>query len=427
MISRRVATGTLWGRAGLLAHASLFLFVVVCAFSSANANEGFSAWLAGIRDEAAKPPYNVSRATFDAAFKGVEPDYKLPDLVVPGRPPPASSGQAEFIKPPQAYLDRSYLQKLAAEGRSLAARHAAALDRIEAEIGVDRQVVLAIWGRETAYGSHKLPHYAIRVLATQAYVGRRKDLFRTELLFALKMLEDRIVTIDAMRSSWAGAMGLTQFMPSEFYQSARSLSSGRPDLFNSVPDALASAAEQLRQKGWIKGLPWGFEVVVPPKADCGLEGPTQARKLSEWAAMGFTRTRGRRFPAEFSDTEAYLMSPGGAHGPAFLVTENYKVIRRYNMSDLYATFVGHLADRIAGGGDFDTPWRDIVQIAENDVAQIQRHLQARGLAIDKIDGKVGSNTRMLIGTYQRQNRLNVDCWPSSGLLQHLSAARSTLQ
>jgi lytic murein transglycosylase len=388
----------------------------------AQADDGFAAWLAGLREEASRPPYNVSRATFDMAFRGVTPDLKLPDLALPGRPPPKSSGQAEFIKPPQAYLDRGLLERLGAEGRSLAVKHKSALDRIEAEVGVERAIVLAIWGRETAYGSHKLPHYAIRVLATQAYVGRRKELFRVELLYALKMLEDRIVTVETMRSSWAGAMGLTQFMPSEFYQSARSLDGGRPDLFNSVPDALTSAAEQLRVKGWVKGLPWGFEVVVPQGADCGLEGPLQARKFSEWAKLGFTRTRGRPLPPEFAGAEAYLMSPGGGHGPAFLVTENYKVIRRYNTSDLYATFVGHLADRIAGGGDFDTRWRDITQIPESDVAAIQRQLQARGLSIDKIDGKVGSNTRMLIGTYQRQNRLPVDCWPSTSLLQHLSAA-----
>lgn len=412
--------------AGVLAWA----FVICCTVSwaaatPARSDTAFQSWLTSLRAEAAAPPYNVSAATFTSAFKGVEPDLRLPDLLIPGRAPPPSSGQAEFVKPPQAYLDRAYLSRLGSEGRTLAVRHAATLDRIENEIGVDRHVVLAIWGRETAFGRHKLPHYTIRALATQAYVGRRKELFRTELLFALKMLEDRIVTVEGMRSSWAGAMGLTQFMPSEFYQSARALDGGKPDLFNSVPDALASAAEQLRQKGWVKGLPWGMEVVVPQGADCGLEGPTQARSLGEWARLGFTRTRGRPLPTGLGNREAYLMSPGGAHGPSFLVTENYKVIRRYNMSDLYATFVGNLADRISGGGDFDRPWRDITQIPERDVALIQKQLQGRGLAIDKIDGKVGSNTRKLIGAYQRQHGLTVDCWPTAALLRHLTSGAAS--
>jgi lytic murein transglycosylase len=401
---------------------ALVSWIALLATPAAKADPAFREWVAALKPEAMAAPYNVSAAVFDRAFDGVMPDLRLPDLIIPGRPRPASSGQAEFVKPPQAYLDRRYLQKLGEEGRELAARHDATLDKIETVVGVDRNILLAIWGRETAFGKHRLPHHAIRALATQAYTGRRKDLFRTELLFALKMIQDGIVRLEDMRASWAGAMGLTQFMPSEFFQSARSIDGGKPDLFNSVPDALASAAEQLRQKGWIKGLPWGFEVVVPPRADCALEGPTQARKLSEWAKLGFMRTRGRPLPREHADIEAYLMSPGGALGPAFLVTENYKVIRRYNMSDLYATFVGHLSDRIGGGGDFDTPWRNIADIPEADVAAIQTRLKDRGLPIDKIDGKVGSNTRMLIGTYQRRASLPVDCWPTDGLLRHLSGA-----
>ncbi|MFZ4808286.1 MAG: lytic murein transglycosylase [Hyphomicrobiaceae bacterium] len=418
MAKSRTSLG--WRRAGIALRALAVFVLALAGPSAAHADAAFERWLAGVRAEAAAPPYNVSPAVLESAFKGVTPDLKLPDLVLPGQTP-KSSGQAEFTKSPRAYLDPVLLSRLGSQGRDLVRQHAATVDRIESVIGVDRHIVLAIWGRETAFGTHKLPHYAIRVLATQAYLGRRKDLFRTELLFALKMLEDRIVTVDAMRSSWAGAMGLTQFMPSEFYQSARSLDGRRPDLFRSIPDALASAAEQLRLKGWVTGLPWGFEVVVPAGADCALEGPDQARPLSAWARLGFKRTGNRPLPAAHQSAEAYLMSPAGAFGPAFLVTENYKVIRRYNMSDLYATFVGHLADRIAGGGDFDTPWKEIAAMPESEVAAIQQHLQRRGLAIEKIDGKVGSNTRRLIGTYQRQSKLAVDCWPTRGLLQHLTA------
>ncbi|MEQ1649932.1 MAG: peptidoglycan-binding protein, partial [Hyphomicrobiaceae bacterium] len=252
------------------------------------------------------------------------------------------------------------------------------------------------------------------------YVGRRKDMFRTEFLFALKMVEDKLGTPETMRSSWAGAMGLTQFMPSEFYSSLKGLGGGRPDLFNSAPDALASAAHQLKQKGWVTGVPWGYEVVLPVGQDCGLEGPLQERKIADWVKLGFGRADGRAFSAAERDVVAYLMSPGGAYGPAFLVTENYKVIRRYNTSDLYATFVGNLADRIAGGGDFRRPWSEIVQLREIEVRAIQERLKAQGFAVEKIDGKTGSNTRAVIGAYQKRVGGKVDCWPTTSLLQSLN-------
>ena len=386
------------------------------------ADTSFQAFLAGLWPEASQPPYAISRSTFDRALAGVTPDLSLPDLEIPGRPAPKSSGQAEFIRPPQSYLDRAQLTGLAKQGRALAVQHAAALRRIEAEIGVEGSIVLAIWGRETAFGTYKLPHNALRVLATQAYVGRRKETFRKELLYALKMVEDRIVEPEAMRASWAGAMGLTQFMPSEFYTSLKGLDGDRPDLFRSAPDALASAANQLKQKGWVKGLPWGFEVDIPAGADCAYEGPQQSRTLGEWAKLGFRRSDGAPLDKVGAATEAYLMSPGGAYGPSFLVTENYKVIRRYNTSDLYATFVGTLADRIATGTEFKRSWSDIQQLTERDVADIQGRLKARGVAIEKLDGKTGSNTRAAIGAFQRRAGLKVDCWPTAALLETLKGA-----
>jgi lytic murein transglycosylase len=389
------------------------------------ADTNFRAFLDGLWPDASKPPYSISRPTFDRALAGLAPDYALPDLEIPGRPKPASSGQAEFIRPPQAYLDEKQLGSLAQQGRALAVQQAGALKRIEAEIGVAGPIVLAIWGRETAYGTYKLPHNALTVLATQAYVGRRKDTFRSELLYALKLVEDKIVEPQAMRASWAGAMGLTQFMPSEFYSSLKGLNGGRPDLFHSAPDALASAANQLALKGWVRGLPWGFEVDIPQGADCALEGPLQARPLAQWTKMGFKRSDGGAFTGLPPETELYLMSPGGAFGPAFLVSENYKVIRRYNTSDLYATFVGTLADRIAGGPGFKRAWRDIKQLTEREVAEIQQRLKERGAAIEKLDGKTGSNTRAEIGAYQRRVGVAVDCWPTASLLQTLRSAAGT--
>ncbi|HZA00993.1 MAG TPA: lytic murein transglycosylase [Hyphomicrobiaceae bacterium] len=390
---------------------------------SARGEEGFRRWLEGLWPEARD--FGISRTTFDSAFRGVHPDPRLPDLAIAGRRGPGVKGQAEFIKTPQDYLSKTYLTTLAERGKGLLAEHAQTLMQVEREVGVERHVVLAIWGRETAYGTHRLPHSALRVLATQAYLGRRKDLFRKELLYALRLLEERVAAPETLRSSWAGAIGLTQFMPSDYYRSAYDLDKdGRKDIWNSVPDALASAANQLKQKGWVAGQTWGYEVRLSPQVDCALEGPLNARSVSEWVRLGLRPAHDLRFRADQLEPEAYLMMPGGAYGPAFLALENFKVIRRYNQSDLYAVFVGHLADRIAGGGDFETPWRNVSQVAPRDIEDIQRRLQVEGYAVDKIDGKIGSNTRAQIGAYQKAHGLRVDCWPSEALLKNLRTLAS---
>lgn len=400
--------------AGALVVASLIAAPVACAQQDGS----FQKFIEGVWPDAQTA--GVSRATFDRAFKGVTPDLSLPDLVLPGKQPSQSRGQAEFVRPPQDYLNRAQLIQLATNGRAFMAKHLPWLEKIEKEIGVERHVVMGIWGRETAYGTHKLPHYAIRVLATQAWTGRRKEMFRNELVAGLKLIEDKVITIEAMRSSWAGALGLPQFMPSELALHAYDLDGdGKKDIWNSVPDALASAAKQLKAKGWVLGVPWGFEVVLPAKVDCALEGPVDERPLAEWAKLGVKRGDGKPFPKGLEARLAYLMSPGGTHGPIFLATENFKVIRAYNTSDLYAVFVGHLSDRIAGGGDFATPWRGIVQMPTAEIEETQRRLKERGFAIEKIDGKIGSNTRRQIGQFQRRAGLQVDCWPGQPTLTRL--------
>jgi lytic murein transglycosylase len=410
-----------WGFIGAAVRtASLVIGVLVLIGPAHAADAAFRAWIEALRPEA--EALGVSRATFDTAFRGLEPDLTIPDLEIPGRPARDASGQAEFTRAPSEYLDKAYLMRLAADGKVLLAKHQATLEKIERDIGVDRYSVLAIWGRETAYGAHKEGHDAIRVLATLAYVGRRKDLFRTELLAALRMLQAGVPRAK-MRSSWAGAMGLTQFMPSEYFTHAHDLDGdGDTDIFNSIPDALASAARQLKGKGWVPGQTWGYEVRLSPRTDCSLEGPTQARPIAEWAKLGVMRARGRPWTEKELSLEAYLMSPAGGYGPSFLVLENYKVIRLYNMSDLYAVFVGHLADRIAGGGDFETPWGGVAPQKTRTISEIQERLKAQGYEVEKIDGKVGSNTRKLIGTYQRTNKLKVDCWPTDAVLAHLRAS-----
>ena len=383
----------------------------------AQSADGFRRFLEELWPEA--QAMGISRATYDAALRGVEPDLALPDLVLPGKA--EVKGQAEFTRTPAQYLAVGYLANLAQQGKGLRTKHADALERIERELGVQPQFVLAIWGRETAFGAHRSSYYVVKALATQAYLGRRKDMFRNELLHALKMLQDGVRTRDTLTGSWAGAMGLTQFMPSEFHTLAYDLDGdGRKDIWGSVPDALASAANQLRAKGWVPGQSWGYEVRLPKGISCTLEGPDSSKPLREWVKLGVVRVSGT-FPDAALDQQAFVLAPAGANGPTFLALENFLVIKRYNMSDLYALFVGNLGDRIGGGGNFATPWAEVQQLSAKGIEGIQQNLQDMGYAVAKVDGKAGMNTRSLIGTYQKANGMTVDCWPTEALLTHMRA------
>ena len=319
------------------------------------------------------------------------------------------------------------MRGLAGRAKGLAAEHARTLAAIEQKFGVPPNVLLAIWGRETAFGGYKLPKHGITVLATQAYYGRRKDMFLQELLYALKMLDDGHVKLADMRSSWGGAMGLTQFLPSEFYKLAVDFDGdGKKDIWGSVPDALASAAQQLVSKGWQRGTRWAYEVRAPQGIDCTIGIPEVTRPVGEWLKQGFSLAYGRKpSQAELSEP-ASLLLPEGTYGPAFLTLKNYYVIKDYNFSDLYVLFVGHLSERIQDPRPFETPWSKNTQLRTAQVEMMQRTLTKLGLYKDKIDGKAGMLTRAALGAYQKTQRLKVDCWPTAAVLDDMQrrAARN---
>jgi lytic murein transglycosylase len=396
-----------------------FVIAVAATVVPAKSADDFHAFVESLWPDAKAA--GVSRQTFDAAFVGVQPDYSIPDLDIPGRPKVDNSGQAEFTKTAADYLSKPYLESLAVQGRKFLVEHKAALERIEGMTGVDRYTLVAIWGRETAYGTYHEKNDAIRMLATLAYVGKRKERFHDELIAALEMLQQGIPRSD-MKSSWAGAIGLTQAMPTEYLKYAiDGDGDGKIDIWRSVADALAFTAKQLEGKGWVRGERWGYEVIAPPKADCSLEGPPDARPIGDWVKMGFRKASGAPFTEAQLAADAYLMMPAGAYGPAFLAAQNFRVIRLYNTSDLYALFVGNLGDRIRGGGDFVTPWKSFAQPKTQTVHSLQVRLKERGYPMDKTDGKIGSNTRKQIGLYQKANGLKIDCWPSDGVLAHANS------
>ncbi|EGP06319.1 lytic murein transglycosylase [Bradyrhizobiaceae bacterium SG-6C] len=410
-----------WIASSQVLLAMTFSLLVASAPSFA-ADTGFTNFVASLWPEAKQA--GVSRAVFDRETRGLEPDYKLPDLLLPGRPKTGAPAQAEFVQVPADYVKEASIARLAAHGRSLMQQHAATLKAIEQRFGVPGPIILAIWGRETDFGRYALPHDGLRVLATQAYVGRRKDQYRGEFIEALKLIQNGDVTRKQLRTSWGGATGLTQFLPSELAKHGVDFDGdGHINIWTSVPDALASAAQQLKNKGWVPGLRWAYEVRAPRGVDCTQGVPEVTKPMSQWLREGFVPVRGLRLSTAEQAQEASLLQPEGIYGPSFLTTKNYFVIKEYNFSDLYVLFVGHLADRMSDGQPFATPWSASTQMRSADVEAMQKHLTRLGLYSSKLDGKAGMQTRAALGAYQKKAGLKVDCWPGADVLRAMSAGR----
>lgn len=409
-----------WGAAAALLVIAAAMVMLSHPLRAADA--GFTQFVASLWPEAQQA--GVSRATFDAATRGLAPDYGLPDLALPGRPATGAPSQAEFVQVPADYIKDASIARLASEGQRLLQAHRTTLAAIEQRFGVPGTVILAIWGRETDYGRYPLPYDGLRVLATQAYVGRRKEQYRGEFIAALKLIEDGDVTRKALRASWGGATGLTQFLPSELRKHGVDFDGdGRVDIWTSVPDALASAAQQLKNKGWQPGLRWAYEVRAPADVDCTLGVPEVTKPIGAWLRDGFVPVRGQKLGAAEQAQPASLLQPEGIYGPAFLTTANYFVIKDYNFSDLYVLFVGHLSDRMSDPRPFSTPWSAATQLRSADVEAMQQHLTRIGLYADKLDGKAGMKTRAALGAFQKSAGLKVDCWPSDAVLRAMTAAR----
>ncbi|MEM6695187.1 MAG: lytic murein transglycosylase [Pseudomonadota bacterium] len=362
----------------------------------------------------------VSKATFETAFKGVRLNWDLPDLVPPGtqQAPPKVQFQAEFGSPGR-YFAGGTLRNTTAVGKRMATRHAAALEAAEKATGVPGRIILAIWGRESGFGGAKIPYNTFEVLGTKGFMSRRAAYFTAELVAALQIAEAGHV--ETLRSSWAGALGQPQFMPSSFLQYAvDGTGDGKADIWASETDTIASIANYLARHGWIAGRDWGFEVRVPSNISCALEGPDQGRRISDWVAMGVTRVSGRPFPDHEVGEIGFLLMPAGRQGPAFIVTPNFYVLKDYNFSDLYALFVGHVGDRIAYNmGDFDAAWGPVGGLSRADVAALQRRLEAMGHDVGGVDGLAGFKTRRSIGLWQEAAGVAATCFPDAAVVKAL--------
>jgi membrane-bound lytic murein transglycosylase B len=363
----------------------------------------FRSFLDGLWPEAAAA--GVPRATFDAAFR----DLTAPDPKIVAQ----TKSQSEFSRPISEYVAGAASPDRVAKGRALSTRWSSVLDNIERRYRVQRDIALAIWGLESGFGAASGGFPVVRALATLAFVGQRQDVFRRELIDALRIMQGEHLEAAALTGSWAGAMGQTQFMPSSFLAHAvDGDGDGRRDIWNSTPDVLASIANFIAQSGWQAGLPWGFEIVLPAGMDLSLH----RRALADWGRLGVRRADGKPLPPA---GEASLFLPAGVKGPAFLLTDNFEAIRAYNTSDSYALGVGLLADRIAGAGPLTRAWPKERVLSGEERREVHRRLAALGLYAGAQDGKFGAQTRDAVRRFQIAAGLVPDGYADVSLLEAL--------
>ena len=352
----------------------------------------------------------VSRALFEANVAGLTPDLRIMDL---------RDAQPEFTKSFWDYLDILVNEDRIQNGRAILAQHRATFDAVEKAYGVDRHFIAAIWGVESNYGTQIGERSVIRSTATLACIGRRQDYFREEFLSALEILARGDVKADHLKGSWAGAFGPTQFMPTSFKRYAVDFDGdGRRDVVDSVPDVIASTANNLKKDGWVTGQTWGYEVVVPKGFNFMLADRSRVMSVQEWERAGIRRAGGKAFPRV--DDRAYLLVPAGAQGPGFLMLQNFRVIMKYNPAEAYALAIGHLADRLRGGEPFVQAWpRQERVLTRAERYELQQHLAARGYDVGEPDGRLGGKTRNALRQFQSSVGHVPDGFASAAILERL--------
>ena len=354
----------------------------------------------------------VSRRTFERYTSALEPDMKIMDFL---------DSQPEFSKPIGAYVQMLVTDFRVKKGREILERYKPVFDRVEKAYGVDRYAVAAIWGIESTYGDPKGigSRSVLTSTATLACIGRRQDYFRDEFIATLQILDKGDVRADHLVGSWAGAFGPTQFMPTSFQRFAVDFDGdGKRDVVDSIPDIIASTANNLKLDGWSLGRPWGYEVVLPENFDYRYVNRANKQTLGQWKALGVGRPGGKAFPR--ASDPAYLLLPAGAGGPAFLMMGNFDAILKYNPADAYALAIGHLADRLRGGGGFSHAWpKEERGLSKTERQEIQSRLAQRGYDIGNVDGILGQKTRLAVQDFQVKTGMLPDGYPDLTVLQQL--------
>ena len=339
----------------------------------------------------------MSAATFDTHTATLAPDMSVLDLL---------DFQPEFRTPIWDYMAALVDDERVTDGQAGMERWRADLQRASARYGVDPAVIAAVWGVESNYGQTLGERSLLVSLSTLSCYGRRQAYFRGEFFATLKIIQDEGIAPEKLRGSWAGAFGQTQFMPSTYLRLAVD-GDGRRDLIDSVPDALASTANFLKQAGWNGGMAWGYEVRLPAGFNAAGAGRKNKRALSHWAGQGITRADGRPLPA--GDAQAALLLPAGRGGPAFLVTRNFDALYSYNAAESYALAIAHLSDRLRGGGPLVQAWpTDDPGLSRAERRELQTLLIARGYDIGEPDGLIGAHTRNALQKAQRELGLPAD-------------------
>ncbi len=382
------------------------------AAGSAAAQSGLVGWTADFEDRARSRGYDA--ALVDSLFVDGAPANETAIR--------QSQNQPEFVRPVWDYLDSAISDRRVADGRGRIAANGKLLEAIEQRYGVDRHVLVSIWGLESAYGEVQGDNDTPTALATLGWSGWRTDFVRGELFAILDMLRDGEARRDQLRGSWAGAMGQTQFMPTSYRRFAQDWNEdGLKDIWADEGDALASAAHYLAEAGWIPGLPPAVEVHLPEGFDWGAsETP---RPVRQWLMEGAQRADHAPWRSEDVERGASLFAPAGAAGPAFLTTENFRVIRAYNNSSSYALAVSMLANRLAGGRGVIGQWpRTEPRMSVDDAEALQAGLTAAGYDTQGVDGVIGPNTRAAIRAFQTDNGLTPDGAVSADLLARVRAA-----
>ena len=369
---------------------------------------GFDAWVQGFAARAQAA--GISVRTLDRAFRGVR--YNA-DVIEKDR------NQSEFVKPIWEYLDRAVSDKRVENGRAALREHRRLLDRIEATYGVEREVVVAVWGLESSYGQNRGDIPVIEALATLAYDGRRGRFFEGQLIDALKIVQSGDVTPRNFTGSWAGAMGHTQFIPSSYLAFAVDFDGdGRRDIWSDDPgDALASTAAYLARSGWQTGRPWGMEVALPAGFDFALTGERVEKDAEDWQALGVRTAQGQALPDHGAGS---ILMPAGARGAAFLIFRNFHAIERYNAADAYVIAIGHLSDRLRGGPPIRADWpRDDRALSFAERQEMQERLTRAGHDTGGVDGKIGPKTVAAVRAFQRSVGMVADGYPSLEILKRL--------